>query len=189
MRRLARELGVDLAAVEGSGRKGRITARTCRRRRGGGGRAAPARPSRRRRGLEPAAVAEVDFAKYGEVERVELLADPARSRRPNLARNWVRIPHVTHHDEADITELEAFRKQLNGEQSDVKVTMVALLLKAVVASLKAFPRRSTRRSTATSWCCKQLLPPRLRGRHAQRPRRPGRSRTSTRRACWRSPAS
>ena len=57
----------------------------------------------------------------------------------NLSRNWVRIPHVTHNDEADVTDLEAFRKQLNAEQSDVKVTMVALLLKAVVASLKAFP--------------------------------------------------
>ena len=57
----------------------------------------------------------------------------------NLARNWVHIPHVTHNDEADITELEAFRKQLNGEQSDVKVTMVALLLKATVAALQKFP--------------------------------------------------
>jgi pyruvate dehydrogenase E2 component (dihydrolipoamide acetyltransferase) len=57
----------------------------------------------------------------------------------NLARNWVHIPHVTHNDEADVTDLEAFRKQLNAEQSEVKVTMVAMLLKAAAASLKAFP--------------------------------------------------
>ncbi len=56
-----------------------------------------------------------------------------------LARNWVRIPHVTHNDEADVTELEAFRKQMNAEQSDVKVTMVALLLKACASTLTAFP--------------------------------------------------
>ena len=68
----------------------------------------------------------------------------ARSRiqrisAPNLARNWVMIPHVTHNDEADITELEAWRKRLNSEQSDVKVTMVTFLVLACVATLKAFP--------------------------------------------------
>src|SRR3712207_6998721 len=61
-----------------------------------------------------------------------------RSSGPNLARNWVFIPHVTHHDEADITDLEAFRKEINREQ-DVKVTMVALLMKACIPSLKAYP--------------------------------------------------
>jgi pyruvate dehydrogenase E2 component (dihydrolipoamide acetyltransferase) len=88
-------------------------------------------------GLELAPWPEVDHAKHGEVERVEL----SRIRQiagPNLARNWVFIPHVTHHDEADITALEAFRKELNGEQ-DVKVTMVALMLKAVVPVLKRYP--------------------------------------------------
>ena len=59
--------------------------------------------------------------------------------KANLARNWVYIPHVTHNDEADVTELEAFRKATNAAQKDVKVTMVALLVKACVASLKAFP--------------------------------------------------
>ena len=58
---------------------------------------------------------------------------------PNIARNWVMIPHVTQNDEADITDLEAFRKQINAEQQDVKVTMVALLVKACVGSLKQFP--------------------------------------------------
>ena len=123
--------------VQGTGRKGRIsTAPTC---------AAP--PSARPAGAAAAAAGlgldlppwpKVDFAKYGEVERVPL----SRIRKlsaATLARNWVHIPHVTHNDEADVTELEAFRKQLNAEQSDVKVTMVALLLKACAATLAAFP--------------------------------------------------
>jgi pyruvate dehydrogenase E2 component (dihydrolipoamide acetyltransferase) len=89
-------------------------------------------------GLDLAPWPKVDFAKHGPIERVE------RSRiqkisGPNLARNWVMIPHVTHNDEADVTELEAWRKQLNSEQSDVKVTMVAFLVVASVAALKEFP--------------------------------------------------
>jgi pyruvate dehydrogenase E2 component (dihydrolipoamide acetyltransferase) len=89
-------------------------------------------------GLELAPWPQVDFARFGEVERVPL----SRIRRlaaANLARNWVHIPHVTHNDEADVTDLEAFRQQLNAEQSDVKVTMVAMLLKACAATLQAFP--------------------------------------------------
>jgi pyruvate dehydrogenase E2 component (dihydrolipoamide acetyltransferase) len=81
----------------------------------------------------------VDFEAFGPVERVPLTRIQKLSG-PNLARNWVMIPHVTHHDEADITDLEAFRKQLNAEQSGVKVTMVALLVKAVVAALQAHPQ-------------------------------------------------
>jgi pyruvate dehydrogenase E2 component (dihydrolipoamide acetyltransferase) len=89
-------------------------------------------------GLDIAPWPTVDFEKYGPIERVE------RSRiqkisGPNLARNWVMIPHVTHNDEADITELEAWRKQLNSEQPDVKVTMVAFLVVACAATLKEFP--------------------------------------------------
>lgn len=80
---------------------------------------------------------QVDHAKHGEIERVELSRIKQISG-PNLARNWVHIPHVTHNDEADITGLEAFRKQINSEQ-DVKVTMVALLLKACVPVLKQYP--------------------------------------------------
>jgi pyruvate dehydrogenase E2 component (dihydrolipoamide acetyltransferase) len=79
----------------------------------------------------------VDFAKYGEVERVPL-SRIKRISGPNIARNWVMIPHVTHDDEADITDLEEFRKQINSEQ-DVKVTMVALLIKACVGALRQFP--------------------------------------------------
>jgi pyruvate dehydrogenase E2 component (dihydrolipoamide acetyltransferase) len=139
VRRLARARGVDLRQVEGTGRKGRITKEDVERAAAGGGDenevTVPSFSGDEGLGLAP--WPKVDFAKFGEVERVPL-SRIKRISGPNLARNWVRIPHVTHHDEADITELEAFRKQLNAEQ-DVKVTMVALLVKAVVASLKAFP--------------------------------------------------
>jgi pyruvate dehydrogenase E2 component (dihydrolipoamide acetyltransferase) len=141
VRRLARDLGVDLSAVGGTGRKGRIVPEDVQRAADGGAPAAakPSAPS-----IVGGTVVEtlpwpsVDFSKYGETERVEL-SKIRKISAANLARNWVRIPHVTHNDEADVTDLEAFRKQLNGEQADVKVTMVALLLKASVASLKQFP--------------------------------------------------
>jgi pyruvate dehydrogenase E2 component (dihydrolipoamide acetyltransferase) len=134
VRRLARELGVDLAQIRGSGRKGRITKEDVRR----GPERAPAEAAPAVGGLELAPWPKLDFEKFGEVER-QPLTRIQKISGPNLARNWVMIPHVTHHDEADITELEAFRKRTNGEQSDVKVTMVALLVKAVVGSLKAYP--------------------------------------------------
>ena len=100
---------------------------------------APAAPSGTEvAGLNLAPWPKVNFERFGEVER-QPLTRIQKISGPNLARNWVMIPHVTHNDEADITELEAFRKRTNGEQSEAKVTMVALLVKAVVASLKAFP--------------------------------------------------
>ncbi|MDX6647978.1 MAG: hypothetical protein QOK40_3705 [Miltoncostaeaceae bacterium] len=140
-RRRARELGVDLAGVSGSGHKGRITREDV------AAAAAPAAPPPAtpddgalpaRADLPPWPV--VDFARYGPIETVEL----SRIRRiagPLLARNWVAIPHVTQHDEADITELEAFRREINAAHADggVKVTMVSLLLKACAAALRAFP--------------------------------------------------
>jgi pyruvate dehydrogenase E2 component (dihydrolipoamide acetyltransferase) len=144
VRRLAREKSVDLRGVQGSGRKGRITKedveRTGEGRGASGADAAEAgRPGGPGWDLSPWPT--IDFAKFGPVERV------ARSRiqrisAPNLARNWVMIPHVTHDDEADITELEAWRKQLNSEhaQDDVKVTMVSFLVVAAVATLKEFPQ-------------------------------------------------
>jgi pyruvate dehydrogenase E2 component (dihydrolipoamide acetyltransferase) len=119
VRRRARELGVDLATVKGTGRKGRITLEDLEQ---------PAAPS-----------APAPIAATGEEQRVELTRIQKLSKA-SLTRSWQEIPHVTQHDEADITELEAFRKQLNAEQSDVKVTMVALLLKAVSSTLDAFPR-------------------------------------------------
>ncbi|MDX6733946.1 MAG: hypothetical protein QOC54_3894, partial [Baekduia sp.] len=140
VRRLARELGVGLEGVEGSGRKGRIVPQDVQAAAGGdgasAGAAAPA--ARNGAGLELLPWPKVDFAKYGEVERVEL-SKIRRISAANLSRNWVRIPHVTHNDEADVTDLEAFRKQLNSEQSTVKVTMVALLMKACVGALRQFP--------------------------------------------------
>ncbi len=135
VRRLARELGIDLATVRGSGRKGRITKEDLRRPQEPAPAKAP--PAASVAGLELAPWPSVNFERFGEVER-QPLTRIQKISGPNLARNWVMIPHVTHHDEADITELEAFRKRTNAEQSDAKVTMVALLVKAVVASLKAF---------------------------------------------------
>jgi pyruvate dehydrogenase E2 component (dihydrolipoamide acetyltransferase) len=141
VRRLARELRVDLGAVAGSGRNGRIVPEDVQAFADGGGAAASAAapvPAGGAGGLELLPWPTVDFARYGEVERVPL-SKIRRISAANLSRNWVRIPHVTHNDEADVTDLEAFRKQLNAEQADVKVTMVALLLKAAAATLKAFP--------------------------------------------------
>ena len=143
VRRIARQRGIDLSQVKGTGRKGRITAEdvdgfdASGTAGAGGTRAAEPGAGGGLLGPELAPWPTVDHAKYGEVERVEL----SRIRQisgPNLTRNRVYIPHVTHHDEADITELEAFRQQVNSEQ-DVKVTMVALLLKAVVPVLKQYP--------------------------------------------------
>jgi pyruvate dehydrogenase E2 component (dihydrolipoamide acetyltransferase) len=150
IRKLARELGVPLAEVRGSGPKGRITQQDVQDfvknvMAGGVQTAAQAAKA-------PAAAAaggslagllpwpQVDFAKYGAVERREL----SRIRKisaANLHRNWVMIPHVTNHEDADITELEAFRLQTNREQekAGVKVTMLAFLIKACVAALKEFP--------------------------------------------------
>ena len=146
IRRFARELGVDLSRVRGSGPNGRITredvqgyvktalvvaapsGRGVRKpvRRAGFGLALPPWPM-------------VDFAKFGPVERVAL-SRIQKISGPVLARNWVMIPHVTQNDDADVTELEAFRKQINAERKDVKVTMLAFLIKAAVAALKRFPQ-------------------------------------------------
>jgi pyruvate dehydrogenase E2 component (dihydrolipoamide acetyltransferase) len=137
VRRLARERGIDLSTVQGTGRKGRITKADL-----DGPVAAPAEAPATGVGA-PAGLPpwpQVDFASFGEIERVPL-SRIKRLSGPNLARNWVMIPHVTHNDEADITELEAFRRRTNEEQakSGIKVTMVALLVKASVAALQVYP--------------------------------------------------
>jgi pyruvate dehydrogenase E2 component (dihydrolipoamide acetyltransferase) len=143
VRRFARELGVDLARVTGSGPKGRILKEDIQgfvkgALAGGGAPAAPGGGSVASLGLP--AWPKVDFAKFGPVEaqpltRIQKISGPA------LARNWVMIPHVTQFDEADVTELEAFRARINEEnaKAGVKVTPLAFLIKAVVAALKKFP--------------------------------------------------
>ena len=137
VRRMAHELGVDLGTVSGTGRKGRIVESDVRAA-AAGGTSQPAAGAGANLGLNLAPWPKIDFARHGEIERVPL-SKIRKASAAGLARNWVYIPHVTHNDEADITELEAFRKQTNAEQSDVKVTMVALLLKACAATLAAFP--------------------------------------------------
>jgi pyruvate dehydrogenase E2 component (dihydrolipoamide acetyltransferase) len=152
VRKFARELGVPLEEVKGTGLKGRITqedvqsftravmsgaastkAGAAKAPAGGGGEAL---------GLLP--WPKVDFTKFGPVERKDL-SRIKKISGANLHRNWVMIPHVTNNDEADITELEAFRVSTNkeNEKSGVKVTMLAFVIKAVVSALKKFPEFNT----------------------------------------------
>nr|WP_295077667.1 dihydrolipoyllysine-residue acetyltransferase [uncultured Roseateles sp.] len=152
IRRLARELGVPLTEVAGSGLKGRITEQDVqgfvKRVMSGAVQtlaqkaAAPAASANASGGAFPGLLPwpKVDFEKFGAVER----KDMSRIKKisgANLHRNWVVIPHVTNHDDADITELEAFRVQTNkeNEKSGIKVTMLAFMIKAAVAALKKFP--------------------------------------------------
>jgi len=130
-RRRARETGIDLARVHGTGRGGRITMEDVERG------ALPGGISGTAMDLQLPPWPDIDYAKFGEVEVVPL-SRIARISGPSLQRNWVHIPHVTQYDEADITDLEAFRKKLNSEQ-DAKVTMLAMLIVASVAALKEFP--------------------------------------------------
>ncbi len=146
VRRLAREFGVDLHKVNGSGRKQRImkedvqefvkyelsrpkaTASTNTSQGGGG--------------LQVIAQPKVDFSKFGEIEQVPLTRIQKISG-PNLHRNWVTIPHVTQFDEADITELEAFRKQENElqakQKNGIKITPLVFIMKAAAKALRAYP--------------------------------------------------
>jgi len=144
VRRFARELGVDLSKVKGAGPKGRILKEDIqgfvKGALAGAGAGAPRAAGGGLADLGLPAWPKVDFAKFGPVEvkpftRIQKISGPA------LARNWVMIPHVTQFDEADITELEAFRAKVNEEnaKSGVKVTPLAFLIKAVVAALKKFP--------------------------------------------------
>ena len=147
VRKFARELGVDLTRVTGSGAKNRITHEDVRAfvkqaLAGGAATAATAAVGGGEGGLSVLPWPKVDFAKFGEIE-AKPLSRIKKISGANLHRNWVMIPHVTNNDQADITELEEFRQQLNKEQakakSDVKVTMLAFLIKAVVAALRKFP--------------------------------------------------
>jgi pyruvate dehydrogenase E2 component (dihydrolipoamide acetyltransferase) len=138
VRKLARELGVDLGRVTGSGPKGRILASDVYKfvksvmTSAAAPAAAPAAG-----GLAVAPPPKVDYAKFGPIE-TKPLTRIQKIAGPGLHRNWVSIPHVTNHEDADITDLEAFRLALNKEQ-DVKVTLLAFLMKACVAALQRFP--------------------------------------------------
>jgi pyruvate dehydrogenase E2 component (dihydrolipoamide acetyltransferase) len=141
VRRFARELGVDVAQVKGSGPKSRILKEDVQgfvKDALSGARPAAAGGAMAVAGLP--AWPKVDFAKFGPVE-VKPLTRIQKISGPALARNWVMIPHVTQFDEADITDLEAFRARLNEEnaKAGIKVTPLAFLMKAVVASLRKFP--------------------------------------------------
>jgi len=144
VRRYARELGVDIAQVNGSGPKRRIThedvrahvKRTLAEHARCATTASNAVPAGLTFGLPP--WPQVDFAKFGAIER-QPLTRIQKISGPNLARNWLMIPAVTYHDEADITALEDFRQAINAEQKDVKITMLAFLIKAVCIALKKYP--------------------------------------------------
>ena len=148
VRKFARELGVPLEEVKGSGPKGRITQEDVQaftkqvmsgeKQTKAGAAKAPAGGGGEALGLLP--WPKVDFAKFGPIER-KPIARIKKISAANLHRNWVMIPHVTNHDDADITELEAFRVATNkeNEKAGVKVTMLAFLVKACVAALKKFP--------------------------------------------------
>jgi pyruvate dehydrogenase E2 component (dihydrolipoamide acetyltransferase) len=142
IRRFARELGVTLGAVKGSGPNGRITRDDVqgfvKQTLANGGPAVVANGAAGGTGLQLLPWPKVDFEKFGPIERIPLTRIQKLSG-PNLARNWVMIPHVTQCEDADVTDLEAFRVALNAEQKDVKVTMLALMIKASIAALKKFP--------------------------------------------------
>ncbi len=142
IRAFARELGVDVAQVRGSGRGGRIQrddvsayvkhALASGARPQGGAVAGVG-------GLSLLPWPKIDFAKFGAVEE-KPLSRIQKISGANLARNWAMIPHVTQHEDADITELEAFRKQLGAEHKELKISPLVFQIKAVVAALQAFPQ-------------------------------------------------
>jgi pyruvate dehydrogenase E2 component (dihydrolipoamide acetyltransferase) len=143
VRKFARELGVDLARVKGSGPKGRITQEDVQafvKSAMQGAPAAGAAPSGGGLGFQLLDWPQVDFAKFGPVE-TKALSRIRKVAGANLHRNWVSIPHVTQFDEADITELEAFRKEnsARAEKQGVKLTLLAFLIKATVTALREFP--------------------------------------------------
>jgi pyruvate dehydrogenase E2 component (dihydrolipoamide acetyltransferase) len=140
VRKFARELGADIGHIQGTGPKGRIQKEDVqnyiKRILASGAPAAVAAG-----GLQIAELPEVDFAAFGDIE-TQPLSKINKLTGKYTHRSWVQIPHVTQFDEADITELEAFRRQLSAEYKDkgVKITLIAFLLKAAVAALREFPR-------------------------------------------------
>jgi pyruvate dehydrogenase E2 component (dihydrolipoamide acetyltransferase) len=137
LRKFARELGVDLAKVQGSGNKGRIIKDDVQ----AYIKKALATPAGAGAGLGVAPMPEIDFGQFGAIES-QPLTKINKLTGQFLHRNWVTIPHVTQFDEADITEMEAFRQQLNAENKDkgIKITPLAFIMKAIVATMKEYPR-------------------------------------------------
>jgi pyruvate dehydrogenase E2 component (dihydrolipoamide acetyltransferase) len=134
VRKLARELGVDLGRVRGTGRKGRITTDDLKA-------YVKEVMTSEARGAKLPELPQVDFAKFGPVERIKLTRIQ-KIAGPRLHASWVNLPHVTQHDDADITELEAKRQDLKAEaeRRDVRLTPVAFILRAVVLTLEEFPK-------------------------------------------------
>jgi len=142
VRHFARELGVDLSQVPGSGRKARILLEDVKTHVKQSLQQTPVNTSKSSvGGLAVAAQPVIDFSQFGEIA-TEAFSRIQKISSRSLHRNWVTIPHVTQFDEADITELEAFRKSLKAEaqQRDVRLTLMPFLIKAVAAGLKQFPR-------------------------------------------------
>ncbi|TAH41442.1 MAG: dihydrolipoyllysine-residue acetyltransferase [Gammaproteobacteria bacterium] len=141
VRLFARELGVDLSQVTGSERKGRITREDVQKFvKAALSGSAPRGAATGGGGLNLLPWPQVDFAKFGEIES-KPLSKIKKISGANLARNWAMIPHVTQFDDADITDLEALRVELNkeNEKAGIKLTMLAFLIKAVVSALKKYP--------------------------------------------------
>ncbi len=138
IRRYARELGADLTQVRGSGPKGRILKEDVKT--WIHLQLSKANSQDENGGLGIPPIPEIDFSEFGEIE-VEAFSRIQKLSAPHLHRAWLNIPHVTHHDEADITETEAFRKSLKAEYADqgTRITLLAFIMKAVVGSLKKFP--------------------------------------------------
>ena len=142
VRAFARELGVDIQQVKGSARGGRIqredVSAYVKHALASGARPVSG-ASASVGGLNLLPWPKVDFAKFGEIEE-KPLSRIQKISGANLARNWAMIPHVTQHEDADITEMEAFRKQLGAENKDLKISPLVFQIKAVVAALKQFPQ-------------------------------------------------
>ena len=139
VRRVARELGVDLNKLKGTGEKGRITREDVKAHLQGSG-AGPAGAAAPSGGMGIPEIPAVDFSKFGAIE-TKPLPRIKKLSGPFLHRAWLNIPHVTHNDEADITEIEAYRKELDGaaKEKGFRVTLLAFLIKAAVSALRAHP--------------------------------------------------
>jgi pyruvate dehydrogenase E2 component (dihydrolipoamide acetyltransferase) len=147
VRVLAREFGVDLTLVKGTGRRGRILKEDMQafvKKMIKQAQAKPAAESAPTSGQGIPQIPEIDFSQFGEIE-LEKLSKIARVTRDNMARAWLNVPHVTQFDEADITDLEAFRKEMKDEaaKSGVRLTPMPFIIKAVVKALQMHPRFNT----------------------------------------------